>query len=239
MIIDRQQQGLLVRGRPPLVDGGIVLPEFAEAGPLPAATGLGARFRLADEVGEMPSDKGGDRLTMALETKAGGQFIGRQLKIGRFLQRDKLFEELAGFGWPIWPVTATGELGAELRAVLEPAGAESVEVCAADLQVAGRLRPVDLPVVELLEEVLEKRVGQTLGQLFFSQFRMESAGPWVEGLRRPPLRSGLLRPSTQGQLKYSSPFELPPVSFCSRPDRRRANSRQSLPRGNRKGVCER
>jgi hypothetical protein len=42
MIIDGQQQGLLVGGRPPLVDGGIVLPEFAEAGTLPAAAGFGA-----------------------------------------------------------------------------------------------------------------------------------------------------------------------------------------------------
>ena len=31
MIIDRQQQGLLFRGGPPLVDGGIVLPKFIEA----------------------------------------------------------------------------------------------------------------------------------------------------------------------------------------------------------------
>ena len=42
MIIDGQQQGLLVGGRPPLVDGGIVLPEFAQTGAFPAAAGFGA-----------------------------------------------------------------------------------------------------------------------------------------------------------------------------------------------------
>ena len=44
----------------------------------------------------------------------------------------------------------------------------------------------------------------------------------VEGFRRPSLRSGLLNPSTKGQFQtpvHLSPFELPPVSFCSRPDR--------------------
>ncbi len=123
MIIDGQQQGLLGGGRPPLVDGRIVLPEFAEAGPFPAAAGFGARFWLAEEVGKMRSDKSGDRLTMALETEAQGQFIGCQLKVGRLLQRDKSFEELAGFRGPIWPVTATGELGAELRAPSQPARA--------------------------------------------------------------------------------------------------------------------
>jgi hypothetical protein len=106
MIIDGQQEGLLVRGRPPLVDGGIVLPKFAQARAFPAAACFGARFWLADEFGEMCPDKGGDRLTMALETEADGQFIGRQLKVGRFLQWYKILEELAGCRWPIWPVVA-------------------------------------------------------------------------------------------------------------------------------------
>ena len=44
MIIDGQQEGLLGGSRPPLVDGGIVLPKFAEASSLPAAAGFGAGF---------------------------------------------------------------------------------------------------------------------------------------------------------------------------------------------------
>jgi len=123
MIIDGQQQGLLGGGGPPLVDGRIVLPQFAQAGAFPTAAGLEARFGLADEVGEMRSDKGGDGLPMAFETEAGGQFIRHQLKVGRFLQRDKIFEELGGLRWPIWPVATTRELGAELGAVLQPASA--------------------------------------------------------------------------------------------------------------------
>ncbi len=122
MIIDGQEQGLFFAGRPPLVDGGVVLPEFTQAGALPAAAGFGARFWLTDEVGKMSSDKSANRLTMAFETEAAGQFIGHQLKVGRLLQRDKIFEELAGFRRPIWPVVTTGEFGAELRSVLEPAG---------------------------------------------------------------------------------------------------------------------
>ena len=118
MIIDGQQEGLFIGGRPPLVDGRIMLPEFTETRAFPATVGFGTRFGLADEVWEMHSDKGGDRLTMALETEAAGQFIGDQLKVGRLLQRDKIFEELAGFRRPIWPVATSGELGAEPGAVL-------------------------------------------------------------------------------------------------------------------------
>ena len=59
MIIHGEQQGLLGRGRPPLVDGGIVLPQFAEAGTFPAAAGFGTRFGLAEEIGKVVSGKGG------------------------------------------------------------------------------------------------------------------------------------------------------------------------------------
>ena len=118
MIIHGQQQGLFVGGRPPLVEGGVVLPKFAQPGAFPAATGFGAWGWLADEVGEMGADKGGDRLPMAFETEAAGQLIGYELKVGRGLQRDKLFEELAGCRWPSGPVAATGEPRAERRSVL-------------------------------------------------------------------------------------------------------------------------
>lgn len=69
----------------------------------------------------------------------------------------------------------------------------------ADVEQAGRFCAVDLPVVKLLEDVLEKGTGQAFGQLFFSWFKMAPDCPLVEGLRRPPLRSGLLSPSTKGQ----------------------------------------
>jgi hypothetical protein len=59
MIIHGQQQGLFVRGGPPLVDGGVVLPQFAQPGTFPAAASFGASFRRPDEIGEMGADKGG------------------------------------------------------------------------------------------------------------------------------------------------------------------------------------
>ena len=95
-------------------------------------------------------------------------------------------------------------------------------MCLANPEEGGGFGAVDLPVVKLLEQMLEKGASQPFGQLFFSQFSMAAACPLVEGLRRPSLRSGLLNPSTKGRFpnpKYFSPFELPPFSFCSRPDR--------------------
>lgn len=77
VIIDSQQQGLLLIGWPPLMDGRIVLPEFIHAGAFPATPGFGARFRLADEIWKMCSDEGGHRLPVAFETEAAFQFVGQ------------------------------------------------------------------------------------------------------------------------------------------------------------------
>jgi hypothetical protein len=41
MISHGQQPGLFGGGRPPLVAGGVVLPEFAQTGPVPSGDGLG------------------------------------------------------------------------------------------------------------------------------------------------------------------------------------------------------
>jgi len=40
-------------------------------------------------------------------------------------------------------------------------------VCLADLEEVGGFCAVDLPVIKLLENVLEKGAGQAFGQLFF------------------------------------------------------------------------
>ena len=106
MVIHGQQEGLLFPGRPPLVDGGIVLPEFINARAFPATSSFGTRLRLSDEVWEMGSGEGGHRLPMAFETEAGFQFVGEQLEVGRLLERDELLEEGNDLRRPVWPMVA-------------------------------------------------------------------------------------------------------------------------------------
>jgi hypothetical protein len=167
MIIDGEQEGLLFLGRPPLVDGRIVLPEFANAGAFPAPAGFGTRFGRADKFGKACSGKGGHGLAVAFETKAGFEFIRHQLKIGRFLQRQELLEEADGLGRPVRPMVTAGAFGGEAGAFLEEARAEPVKMGSADLEVMGGIRGVNLTVIELPEDLLEKQVGQASCDLFF------------------------------------------------------------------------
>jgi hypothetical protein len=47
----------------------------------------------------------------------------------------------------------------------QEAGAEPVKVGAADLELAAGLSDVDQPLIELLEDLLEKQVGEAFGNL--------------------------------------------------------------------------
>ena len=118
MIIDGQQEGLLVVGRPPLVDRGVVLPEFADTGALPAATGLGEGRGRTDQQREVAMDVGGDRLTVPVEGEAGGQFVGDQLVIGWPLEREEGLQELPDLGGPGGAMVAAGKVQREVGRVL-------------------------------------------------------------------------------------------------------------------------
>jgi hypothetical protein len=113
------------------------------------------------------SGKGGDRLPVAFETETGFQFVGHQLEVGRLLKREELLEESDGFRRPVRPMVATGELGGEVGAFSEEAGAEPVKVGAADLELEGGISDVDLPRIELLKDLLEKQIGEAFCDLLF------------------------------------------------------------------------
>ena len=115
----------------------------------------------------MGSGEGGHRLAMALETEAGFQLVGHQLEVGRFLEGEKLLEEGDGLRRPVGPMIAAGELGGEVGAFCEEACAEPVKVGAADLELEGGISEVDQPLIELLEDLLEKQVAEAFGDLLF------------------------------------------------------------------------
>ena len=104
---------------------------------------------------------------MAFETETGFQLVGHQLEVGRLLEGDELLEECADFRRPIRPVVATGELGSELGAFPEEAGAEPVKVGAADLEVVKGISGINGPFIELAEDLPEKQVGEAFCDLLF------------------------------------------------------------------------
>ena len=151
MVIDREEEGLLVLCGPPLVNGGIVLPEFAYLGALPATAGFGERRRRVDQQGEVRAGVGRDGFAGALEGEASRQFIGDELVIGRSLEGQEGLEELLHVVGPVGAMVAAGELEAEGGRVLQPGGAQAEEMGAADVEQLRGGVGVEVALVEGVE----------------------------------------------------------------------------------------
>jgi hypothetical protein len=151
MIIHGQQEGLLVLGWPPLVDGGVVLPEFTQPGTFPAAAGLGDEWGSLHQQWEVMTGVGGDGFAITLESEAGGQFIGDELIVRRSLERQEGLEELLDLGWPVSAMVAAGEAEGEGGGMLEPDGAQAKEVSTTDIQELGGGVRINLASVECVK----------------------------------------------------------------------------------------
>jgi len=134
MVVDGEQENLLGRGGPPLVDRAVMLPEVADFGA--AETPVGAVFSLGswNEMGEMGFDVGLDAGTRSGETAETQQLIADELVIGRVLERQEAFEKRAGLRWPRHEVVAATRAGLEAVPPVQPHATELVETGFADPQ---------------------------------------------------------------------------------------------------------
>lgn len=126
-IVGGEQQGLLVRCGPPLVDRAVVLPEFADMGAAETPVGARLAFGLRDEMSEMVFDVILYCRTGSLEMVQPFHFIGNELEIGRTLQWQEAIEELDDLGGPCLTMIATAGRWLIAGLVLEPVGAQFVE----------------------------------------------------------------------------------------------------------------
>ena len=110
MVVDGEQEGLFILGGPPRVDGGVVLPQFAQTGPFSATAGLGDGGGRTDQEREVTAGVSSERFAVALKSKAGGQFVGDELIVGRSLEWQEGLQELLDLGGPGAAMVATGEL---------------------------------------------------------------------------------------------------------------------------------
>jgi len=132
VVIERQQQGLLIGIGPPLVNGGVVLPQFAQAGPFPAAAGLGSGRGRVDQEREVTAGVSGDGFAVPLKSEAGGKFVSDELIVGWSLERQETFKELLDRGGPNGAMVAAGEVEGEGDRMLKPSGPQAKEVSTTD-----------------------------------------------------------------------------------------------------------
>ena len=156
VVVHGEQEGLLIVGGPPLVDGGVVRPKLPEPGSFPAAAGLGRAQGSADEERKVLAGVGGHGFAVALEGKAGGEFVGDELIIGRTLERQKVFQELLHLSGPGGAMAAAGKVEGEVGWLLQPDGPQTKEVGPADIQELGGRDRVKVAAVEGVESLVKE-----------------------------------------------------------------------------------
>ena len=134
MVVNGEQENLLLRSWPPLVDRAVMLPEVADFGA--AETPVGAVFSLGSwsEMGEMGFDVGLDTGARSRKTAETQQLIADELVIGRILERKKAFEKRASLWRPRHEVVAATGAGLEGMPPAQPRATELVETGFADPQ---------------------------------------------------------------------------------------------------------
>ena len=216
VVIHGQQEGLFIFIRPPLVDGGIMLPQFAQAGAFPAAAGLGQGRGRADQQREVSAGVSGDGFAVADEGEAGGQFVGDELIVGRPLERQEGLQKLPDLGGPGGAMVAAGEAEGEGGGLPQPGGAQAEEVGPADAQELGGGVRVQVAAVESVERLVEELEGEAIGELMFCKRPLIGGAVGrarlFVGLRFAPASS---KPGPANERFPLSWEAAPPVSFCS------------------------
>jgi hypothetical protein len=164
-VINGEQQGLLVRCRPPLVDRAVVLPEFADVSAAEAPIGALLGRKRGNQVGEVGFDVGFDGGAGSLEVALSFQFVGDELIVGRALHGQEALEEIDDLGRPILtPITSTG-LGLIVGLVFEVVGAQFVEARAAYAETGSRADGVQSATVEITQDGTGKFRRQAVDEL--------------------------------------------------------------------------
>jgi len=167
VIIDGEDEGGVSLGGPPRMRGGIVLPEFADGGALPAAAGFGARILRGNQFWEMEAHIFGHGGAGTMEVKASGQFIGEQGEVERLAVGQDVLEVSDSLGGPEAAAGAAGRFGLEGLFVGQPAMAEAIELGRAYHQSLGGGGGIQLAEIERGQDVLNKEGRNTVEELLF------------------------------------------------------------------------
>ena len=158
MIIHGEEKDLFLRSRPPLVDGSVVLPEFADAGTAETPVAARGLWQNGEQAGEVIFSKSLDAGACALEAKEPFEFIRSELEIRRSGERKKGAEKSDDVLRPSRAMSATAGSGQEGIATSEPGGAELIEPGFADAELSGSTRGVQVAIVKSSEDA-EDEIG--------------------------------------------------------------------------------
>ena len=221
MVVHREEENLLLRSGPPLVNGAVVLPKLADVSPAKPAVSADARRRSWEEMRKVRFEKSLHAGAGTDKAEEPLQLIGDELKIRRAGKRYELREKGEDITRPEAPMSAAAGFGAERIPPAQPRGAQLVEPGLGDAELRGSRGGVQAAGIETGENAADKLGRKAVEKLLLfipprctdarrrrSEKRISVGRP---PLRRPALRSGLLR---GGRPTLMRP-RLHPFRFCT------------------------
>jgi len=166
VVVDRHDHALGVFGIPEFDGCGVVLPEFAGVGALPAPAWLFGRWRACDVMRKHPRHVRPDGGARALEMERARQLVGHE-RVVAFALSERGFEQVVGFFGPRFFVVSAGASGCELAFVSEPFRAQLIKPHVFDAQLLTRLLCVDFTGVEAFQNGRNQRGRTTFQKLLF------------------------------------------------------------------------
>ena len=137
MIVHREQENLLMRGRPPLVDGAVVLPKLADVGPAETTVGANTWWRSWEKVREVFFEIRLHAGTSADETVKTLKFIRHELEIWRAREGQKQLQKSDDVERPKSAMSAAARLWGKGLPPSEPRRTEFVEARLCDPELYG------------------------------------------------------------------------------------------------------
>ena len=166
MVVDGEEEKLLLRRRPPLVNGAVVRPKLTDESPAKTAVSANAWRRSREELRKVRFEKSLDAGAGPDKAEEPLQLIGHELKIGRTGERDELRKKGADIGGP----EATMGPAAGFRVErLPPRPATRSAVRRAGFwrgQLRGRRGRVEVARIEIGENAADKLGRKAVEELF-------------------------------------------------------------------------
>lgn len=156
MVIDGEQKDLFGGGRPPLVDGTVVLIKLPDACAAEAAVGAIFSSDGRDEVREVRFDMNLDARSRPLEVAEALKFVCHKLVVGGVLQGQEVLKEGPDVFGPNAAMSAATGFGLVGFPAPEIVASQLIEAGFADAQMAGGRLCVDDPVIELGKDAKDK-----------------------------------------------------------------------------------
>ena len=168
MVVHGEQENLLVQGRPPLVDGAVVLPKLADVGSAKTPVGANARRRSREKMREVFFEVRLDAGACADEAVKALEFIRHELEIGRAREGQKQLQKSDDVGRPEGTMRAAARLWAKGAPPNEPRRSKFVEARLCDPELRGSGGCIERAIVKSRENPADKLWRQTMDELFFS-----------------------------------------------------------------------